>query len=236
MTEQETTTMMTREEFEEHHVATGNYIARVGKIWEDVAGEQQAIVDGKGYRHLGYSSWVWYWDGEFAAESGWTPEAVRNWLKAKRVKDSTPLGADAQWEPSGPEQWRDLSQIKDPQERAEFIERYDEFRPAAGTQRAFREAVKDFKGEPTVKEALSPEDMADIPSGEFDRFENWASESSKIVASLRRMQPEEVADACERLYADKLARHVDWADQIASWYAKYRDDLVARSRQGIRAV
>ncbi len=90
--------------------------------------------------------------------------------------------------------------------------------------------------EPTVRDVLTAQDMADIPSGEFDRFENWASETSKIIGPLRRMSPSEVADACERLYPKKLDRHIDWAKQIAEWYAAYAEELEAKKSQGLRVV
>jgi hypothetical protein len=78
--------------------------------------------------------------------------------------------------------------------------------------------------------------MADLPSGEFDRFENWASETSKIIAPLRRLRPDEVADACQRLYPEKLERHIDWAKQIAKWYAAYAEELESKKSQGSRVV
>jgi hypothetical protein len=89
--------------------------------------------------------------------------------------------------------------------------------------------------EPTVREVLEPEDMADIPSGEFDRAEEKASLTSKIVPRTTD-DPADVAEAAYRLYGENIERHIRWADDIANWYAKYRDELVARKKRGLRAV
>jgi hypothetical protein len=89
--------------------------------------------------------------------------------------------------------------------------------------------------EPTVREVLKPEDFADLPSGEFDRAEEKASLTSKIVPR-RTDDPAEVAEACYRLYGDGIASHIRWADEIANWYAMYRDELVAQQERGLRPV
>lgn len=236
MTEAINTTAMSKEEFEQHHARTWNYVARVGKIWEGIAEEQQAIINGKGYTHLNYTSWQAYWDGEFLDETGWKSRAVEGWMYARRVKLQTPSTPGRAFEPSGAKHWEQLGSIKDPDQRLEFLENYAEYKPSeVGISHPFREAIKEFKGE-RVRDVLKPEDMEDIPSGEFDRFENWASETSKLMGPIRRMSPSEVADACDRLYPEKLDRHIDWADQVAHWYAAYRDELVSRQRAGIRAV
>lgn len=239
----ETITTMDREEFEQHHSRTWDYVARVGKIWEGVAEEQQAIIAGRGYRLMGYSSHKEYWTAEFAEKSGWSFGTIDNWLKAYRVKRSTPNVDVGVPQPSGATAWYDMHQI-DPDQRSDFLAKYEEeIKPRLRDEgldgiRAFRAGIKDYKGErePVVRDVLKPEDMADLPSGEFDDFENWASRTSKLVGPIHRMQPQEVADACEKLYPEKLDRHIAWADEVAQWYAAYRDELVARQRQGIRAV
>jgi Domain of unknown function (DUF4326)/Protein of unknown function (DUF3102) len=90
--------------------------------------------------------------------------------------------------------------------------------------------------EPVVRDVLTPQDMADLPAGEFDHLENWASETSKLIGPIRRLAPEEVAEVCWRLYPEKIDRHVDWAKQIANWYTSYAEALEAQSKQGLRVV
>lgn len=102
MTEEATTgQLMLQTEFEECHFRTGQHIARVGKLWEAIAEEQQAIIQGKGYTHLGYGTWVEYWNTEWKESSGWAAQTVSNWIKARNVKLGTPLGDVAQRQPSG---------------------------------------------------------------------------------------------------------------------------------------
>lgn len=237
MTEAVNTTTMSKEEFEQRHTRTWDYVARVGKIWEEIAEEQQAIVDGKGYQHIRYDSHLAYWNGEFAEKTGWSFSAITAWMEARRIKLQTPERARPAYQPTGPDQWRRIRSLE-PEERKEFLETYaDDLKPK-GSRYPLREAVKEFKGDrsPVVRDVLKPEDMADIPSGEFDRFEEWASRTSKLIGPIRRLGPSEVADAYERLYPEHMDSEIDWADQIANWYAKYRDELVSRKRAGIHAV
>lgn len=128
-----------------------------------------------------------------------------------------------------------LGTIHDPSERVEIWNAHVE----SGERRAGYEnldrRIKEAKGEPTVREVLTPSEMADVPSGEFDRAEEKASLTSKIVPRTTD-DPEEVAEACYRLYGDSIETHIRWADEIAGFYARYRDSLVARQRKGIRAV
>lgn len=133
-----------------------------------------------------------------------------------------------------------LGAIEDPAERVEvWNEHVESGEKRAGYENLDRR-IREHKGEPpkpepTVREVLTNEDMEEIPSGEFDHAEEKASLTSKIVPK-RTDDTAEVAEAAYRLYGENIERHIRWADEISSWYGKYRDDLVARRRQGIRAV
>lgn len=239
VTEQVSTTIMDREEFEERHSRTGQYIARVGKIWEHVAEEQQSIIDGKGYTHLGYATWAEYWNNEWKEASGWAPQTVKNWMMARRTKLETPSTGDGKYEPQSVEQWKDLTSIQELEQRNEFLERYEEeFKPQipTGMRAPFREAIKEFKGERTAREVLSPSDMADLPDPELTASEKWVYEAGKIVAALRRLRPQEVAEDTYRLMPDKLEWEIDAANQIIGWYEQYKQALQAQKNQGLRAV
>lgn len=151
--------LMTRDEFEERHSRTGFHIARVGKIWEAVAEEQQAIINGKGYRYLDYQTWADYWDNEWQEPSGWSHATISNWIKARNIKQETynALGADTQLRiATSPEHWRNLGSIADPEKRGEFLNRYEgEIKPALKAQgvssQIFREGVNRFlDGDPTI--------------------------------------------------------------------------------------
>ena len=90
-------------------------------------------------------------------------------------------------------------------------------------------------GEPTVREMLTPEDMEDIPSGEFDRYEKRASLTSKIVPT-RGDDAAKTAEACYRLYGENIELHIRWARKIARFYDAYADELAAQQQRGLRPV
>lgn len=240
MTEQANIALMDRNEFEEHHARTGQWIARVGKIWEAVAEEQQAIIDGAGYKYLDYGSWSAYWTSEWEEASGWTYHTVRTWLKAKKVKDS--MSRPTHWEPESAYQWGVLSRIPG-EDRPEFLDRYKtelepKIKSEGETRHVFQEAVKEFKGErePTVRETLSPGQMADLPSPRLNEAEKWVYQTGKISAALRTLDPEEVADHAYQFMPNKLHWEVDEANKIIEWYEHYKQALQARRNQGLKAV
>lgn len=152
---------MTREDFESRHAETGQLIARVGKIWEQVAERQQAIINGKGYLYIGYSTWAEYWSKEWQEASGWSPQTVSHWIAARNIKIETynafaPEGkmpgiGDSGRDPlQGWKNWKQLGEIKDPKDRADFLNRYDdEIKPELKSDgvgaNVFGEAVKEYK-------------------------------------------------------------------------------------------
>lgn len=188
----EITAQMTREEFEQHHARTWDYVARVGKIWEGIAGEQQAVIDGKGYRHLGYSSWTAYWDGEFKESTGWAHGTVEMWMVARRVKVATPNPVHKVIE-SAPAKWADLGVIEEPERRQEFLERYEEFRPE-GSRHPFREAIKEFRGERGAVEQLEEQGVVIPPYPDGPTPEQRAYDAvSRLRSVALDIQPENAA-------------------------------------------
>jgi hypothetical protein len=194
MTEVQTT--MVLEEFQQHHTRTWDYVARIGKVWEAIAEEQQAIIDGKGYRHLGYSSHKEYWNTEFAKMTGWAWSTLDSWLVASRTKRATPIAVDRDLTPA---RWNDLGGIKDPAERVEFLERYEtELKPKLKEEgvdsHVFREAIKEFKGERGVIDHIEEEGVVvpPYPSGPSPAQRAYDN-VSRLRSVAMDVQPEDAA-------------------------------------------
>lgn len=239
MTQQTTQqTCMSATDFDERHYRTGQCIARVGKLWEQVAEEQQAIIDGQGYKHMNYDSWKEYWDTEWKEASGWTWKTIEHWMQARRIQSETPTPGTGGYTPRGADQWRELAPLA-PEERTEFLNRYEEFKPTVtGGGHPFRAAIKEFKGErqPTVREVVPPEEMANLPSPDLSESEKWVFQPGKTQMALQRLDPDAVADDAHRLLGTKVNHEVETINYIIDWYASYRQAILSRKNKGLRAV
>lgn len=242
MTQQVNNEMMSREEFDTRHTRTGQHIARVEKVWEQIAEEQQVIIDGKGYLYMGYAAWSEYWDAEWKKASGWTWGTVEGWLKARRIKLGVEAsGGTAGYVPTGADQWKELAGLE-PEERTEFLEQYPEIKPTvSGGGHPFREAIKQFKGErqPAVRNVLSESDVKEIPSSELSEEEDWAFRTQKTLARLRRMRPHDVAEVVvKHKDGTNLDPEIDAAKQISAWYEVYAQVLedCRRSASQLKAI
>lgn len=231
MTEQVNIAVMNRDEFEERHARTGQWIARVGKIWEAVAEEQQAIIDGKGYLYMGYSSWKDYWTKEWEGASGWTARTIEIWMQARRNKLSTPNVAGYGYEPESPEQWRNLGRIADPEERIEFLGRYEsEIRPQlkkeGASSQIFREGVNRFLNEcgPTVADI--GEDMArQVARGEAPKIPIYREVNRsvrRLSSQIAGLDPQQTA---QQLKQEQTETTLDWAvrdaRELMEWLERY---------------
>ncbi len=220
---------MNRVEFEEHHSRTWDYVARVGKVWEAIAEEQQAIIDGKGYRFLGYSSHQAYWNGEFAEKTGWGFTTIEAWLQARRIKAETPPRFESGYEPTGPTQWRQIRSIES-EDRPEFLARYEEeFKPRVqGMANQFREAVKEYKGEPVgVVDRLQEQgvEIADYPSGPTPEERAYTA-ASQLLSVAMDVTPEAAADSVSPGLAETVAKRYE---ALVPWTRRFVAQLHLRA-------
>lgn len=247
MTEAVNTTAMSKEAFEQHHARTWDYVARVGKVWEGIAEEQQTIIDGRGYRHLNYASHEAYWSAEFQENTGWSPTTIRNWMSARRSKLETqacmPKHPDPGLHtPSGAWEWREIKSIPDPEDRVKFLTEYADLKPRLSDEgvppnRQIREAIKEFRGD-RVRDVLSPPDMQGLPETKLTEEENWVFEAQKISSAIRRLSPENVAAEASNISSpEELAGYASTAEQIADWFTRYATELRERAEhRPLRAV
>lgn len=234
--------LMNRVEFEEHHSRTWDYVARVGKIWEGIAEEQQAIRDGEGYKHLGYGTWDEYWSGQFGERTGWSSDTVLNWMRARKVKLSTPNVDVHVPLPTGPTAWTHLNRIE-PEKRADFLKEYDEeIKPRLTEEgfdgiRAFREGIKDFKGERTVKDILGDGWDEDLPQPGLKPEQKVPTQLGSFHTFVYRLNPEAVVDAVQEMQTSPdLSGEIKTVDSLLAWLESYRDALVSRQATPLRAV
>lgn len=238
--------MTTEEINEQPRIEVQEALAEIALVqaeggWRDFTEQMRDIKRTESYKEVGYRHFGSYYRERWQERTGRTLTTVQTCfqgLAALEEMEAVTNYEHARNSYPGYTEARILrSAIPDPVERVEVWDEYvASGRPIGQNRAGLRESIAESKGEPTVRDVLKAEDMADVPSAEFDRFENWASETSKLVGPISRMRPEEVADACERLYPEKIERHIAWADELARWYGAYRDELVSRQRQGIRAV
>lgn len=228
----EASAVMTQEEFEQHHALTQEYVARVGRVWEAIAEEQQAIIDGKGYRYLGYQSWRAYWMGQFQGKTGWSHITVAGWLKAKRIKDTTEVVRDS-WAPTGPEQWKNLMALDTPEERADFLQEYPRLQAVQDSKQPFREAVKEFKAkrELGVIERMHEEDVVvpPYPSGPTPA-EHAYKAASQLLSMAMDVMPETAADSISPGLAQTIARDYD---VLVPWVRRFVAQLHIRASGGL---
>lgn len=218
-----------------------NALLKAESGWREFTEEMREIKRTEAYKEAGYRYFGPYYRERWEERTGKTFATVKTYfigLDALEEFESAMAGDHVHQRMPGVQESRILrTALPDPADRVGAWQNHlDSGRPHTADRSELRESIREYKGEPTVRDVLKPADMADVPRGEFDRFENWASETSKLVGPISRMAPDEVADACERLYPEKIERHIAWADEIAQWYGAYRDELVARQRSGIRAV
>lgn len=231
----ETKAVMAQEEFEQHHSRTWDYVARVGKIWEAIAGEQQAIVDGRGYRYLGYASHEDYWNGEFAERSGWTYRAIKNWLSGRRVKLAT-VSTESRaglYEDLGPTQWTHLQPLT-PIQRSEFLDQYEstikpKLQEEGVNTRVFQEAVKEFRGERKtgVIEQMHEEGVPilDYPAGPTPEEEAYNA-ASQLLSVAMDVTPEAAADSVSPGLAQTTAQRYE---ALIPWTRRFVAQLYLRA-------
>lgn len=225
--------VMTEGQFRHHHALTWEYVARVNKVWEAIAEEQQAIVDGKGYQHLGYASHKAYWDSEFAERTGWKHRAIRQWMQARRIKMNTPAARARHFETTGPRDWAHLGKLE-PKDRVEILENYDAYRPTdwAGKQSGMEHAIKAYQAQRDLgviehMEAAGVE-VPPYPSG-LTAEEHAYNAVSQLLTVAMDVTPEAAADSISPGLAQTVAPQYE---ALVPWIRRFTAQLHLRASGG----
>lgn len=214
--------------WENSAISMGNSAISMGKLLN-------RIKESGTYQEAGYKHFQPYYHERWEERIGRAWASIRQYMYAARVVGEMEGGDHDPYPVTDFIAAKKLGTIADPKDRVRVWNEHVESGEPSDSRENLDRRIKETKGEPVVRDVLTPEDMADLPAAEFNRAEEKASLTSKIVPRSTD-DPEEAAEAAYRLYGENIDRHIRWADDIANWYAKYRDELIARQRQGIRAV
>jgi hypothetical protein len=197
------------------------------------------IKESEAYREAGYRYFQPYYRDRWEQRIGRTWRTAETYMEASRVVDDMQQ-ADHDRELSRPVTdfvaARKLGGIEDSADRIRvWNEHVDSGEPVGGQNRAnLDRRIKEYKGEPTVGDALKPEDMADLPPREMPKSQKLYHRTSEIAAAIEDLDPAEVA--AHNTNPKLLEANIQWAERISAWYAEYADELKARRNQPLRVV
>jgi hypothetical protein len=202
--------------------------------WREFAAALQEIKDTKAYLET-HDTW-----GEYVRErwnkSGDTATRILNANRVLTQLHNTLLAEDLPAPSYNAAQI--LATVKDPEGQAQVWREFTESgEPMDRDRNALRNKVREFKGESTVGQVISPEDLEEINrENALTPEEDFMFKILGEWQRLKKLDPEKVA---EELYMEDDERgriELEAARKIIAWYESFTDALTKQRSQGLRAV
>lgn len=206
-----------------------NSAIRVGELLNQ-------IKESGAFGEAGYRYFQPYYRDRWEERIGRTWETAKKYMVAARVTQemASEGGGDHTHPVTDSVAARKLGTIPDPVERVRvWNEHVESGEKRAGYDNLDRR-IKEAKGEPTVREVLTPEDMADLPSADLGREEKFYFRVRQELASVKRIDADALVNVAEK--PEEVDDLGNTLQRISEEYARLADAAFAHRRQGLRAV
>lgn len=208
--------------------------------WRDFATQMREIKQTESYKEAGYRHFLPYYRDRWQERAGRSAKTVEAYIASlsslEEMEAVLEPDQDRVQRMPGQTEARILrAGVPDPTERVEAWEHHlNTGRPTTGDRSELRQSIKEYKGEPTVRDTLPTQEMEEVVPKALPEERQFFHRVYSIKGAVDRLDPAAVAAA--NADQDEMRDQVEAVETIIAWLESYRNELKSVAAPGLRAV